>query len=245
MVAEGHSSNLRSGRRKREDAMKRVICASAVAVLAGAGSASAQMVLHMDVNSIRVQVRDGAGTASAFGGLSHTGSINFSFDMGVTSLVAVQTQNGSETPVNQNFTGSLSNFTGVINLVNGQVTGGNLSVNVDSNDTYTADVTPNAGAVSTFVGGGFKVEGLTFNGMFTDSMFGNVNIAQWFSSQGQNGGLLGSFLQFNFSPNQTGASHSDMDIFVNAQVIPLPPAAMTGIATLAGIMVAGYIRRRR
>lgn len=225
--------------------MNRLICASAVAVLAGAGTASADMVLHMDVNSIRIQVRNAGGAASSFGGLSHTGSIDFSFDMGVTSLLAVQTQNGSATPVNQNFNGNLTNFSGVINLVNGQVTGGNLAVHVDSNDTYTADVTPNAGAVSSYIGGGYKVEGLTFNGMFTDSMFGNVDVAPWFASQGNNGGLLGSFLQFNFNPDQSGGSYSDMDIFVSAQVIPLPPAAMTGIATLAGIMVAGYIRRRR
>jgi hypothetical protein len=36
-----------------------------------------------------------------------------------------------------------------------------------------------------------------------------------------------------------------MDIFVHSQVIPLPPAAWTGLATLTSVMLVGYVRRRR
>lgn len=224
--------------------MNRLICAVAATVVGSAGAASAESVLHLDVNSIRVQVQNGSGANSAFGGLSHTGSINFSFQAGATELLAVQTQINGGAPVNQNFSGSLTNFTGTVNLVNGQVTGGNLAATVNGDDSYSASITPNVGSVSNFVGGGFKVEGLTFNGMFTDATFGNVDISPWFNSQSI-GGLLGSFLQFNFNPDSSGAAFTDMDIFVNAQVIPLPPAAWTGVATLAGLMVAGYVRRRR
>jgi hypothetical protein len=230
-------------KRKREDAMNRMMCTAAATILATAGVATADSVLQLDVNSIKVQARNAGGQNSSFGGLSHTGSIAFSFQAGTTVLANINVQENNQAPVNQNFTGSLTNFTGVINLNNGQVTGGNLGVFVNG-DSYTASVTPNVGAVSNFIGGGFKVEGLTFNGMFTDASFGNVNVAPWFNAQSM-GGLLGSFLQFNFTPDATGMSFADMDIFVSAQVIPLPPAAWTGIATLTGLMVAGYVRRRR
>lgn len=224
--------------------MNRLICAGLATVLCAAAAASADNSLHLDVNGAAFQIHDGSGANSAFGGLGHTGSIVFSFAPGTTQLVGIDTQNGSNAPVNQNFSGSLTNFTGTINLVNGQVTGGNLSVQVNGSDSYSASITPNIGSVSMFVGGGFKVEGLTFNGMFSGPNFGNVDVSPWFNSQGP-GGLLGSFLQFNFNPDASGAGFSDMDVFVRPQVIPVPPAAWTGIATLAGVMAAGYVRRRR
>jgi hypothetical protein len=128
-------------------------------------------------------------------------------------------------------------------MSNGQVTGGTISLQINGNDAYSAQIVSNVGAVSTYVGGGYKIEGLTFDGMFTDSTFGNVDVSPWFNQQ--LAGLMGSFLQFNFSPNADGFSYADMDIFVNAEVVPLPPAAWTGLATISGLMTAGYIRRRR
>jgi hypothetical protein len=159
-------------------------------------------------------------------------------------LVDIAVANGLGAPVSQGFSGSLINFTGHINMTNGQVTGGNLMLQIDGGDSYSADIVSNVGAVTNFIGGGFKIEGLTFNGQFNDPMFGNVNVAPWFEAQGF-GGLLGSFLQFNFNPDATGHSFADMDIFVHSQVIPLPPAAWTGLATLTGVMFVGYLRRRR
>ena len=129
-----------------------------------------------------------------------------------------------------------------MNLVNGHVTGGNFTVAAGS-DTYSADVVPDVGAVSNYVGGGFKLEGLTFNGHFSDSMFGNIDVSRWTNFQNQLNGLIGSFLQFNWQPNASGFSFADMDIFVD--VVPLPPAAWTGLATMVGIGLTGYIRRRR
>jgi hypothetical protein len=228
--------------------MKVFVGTALVSVLTVGATANAAMTLQFDVNGIAVQAQNSAGTNSSFGGLSHTlshtGSVNFNFSSGITRLVDIAVANGNGVPQSQGFTGSLVDFDGHINMVNGQVTGGNIQITVNGGDTYSASITPNVGAVSNFVGGGYKIEGLTFNGMFSDAMFGNVNVSEWFNSQGLTG-LLGSFLQFNFNPNAAGASYADMDIFVNAQVIPLPPAAWTGVATLSGLMVAGYIRRRR
>jgi hypothetical protein len=224
--------------------MRLTIGAAGAALLLAGAAANADMVLHLDVNSVHIQATNSAGANSAFGGLNHTGAIHFSFAAGASILAGIDTQTNGAPPVNQNFTGSLVNFTGVINLNSGMVTGGNLAVNINSGDSYTAQVVPGDGAVSRYVGGGFKIEGLTFDGHFTDSLFGNVNVAPWFNAQ-QLGGLLGSFLQFNFDPDPTGASFSDMDIFVDAQVVPLPAGAWAGLATLAGIMVANQVRRRR
>jgi len=214
------------------------------AVVACAGAvASATPVLQFDVNQFGAQARNAGGTASAFGGLTHTGSVAFSFSSGVTVLngIFIQTIAGGAFN-NANFSGfSLTTFSGSVNLVNGQVTGGSISLGINNGDTYTCNITPGSGAVSTFVGGGFKIEALTRSGMFNDAQFGNVNVSPWFNAQNPNG-LPGSFLQFNFNPNATGAATSDMDLFVD--VAPLPPAAWAGMATLAGAMVVRRMRRR-
>jgi hypothetical protein len=197
--------------------------------------------LQFDVNSIGVQVTGAGGANSSFGGLSHTGAINFSLQAS-TRLEGVFMQSVASGPfVNQGFSGSISNFTGTVNLNGGIVTGGNIALSVNGNsDTYTALIVPNVGRVKTYVGGGFTVQGLTFQGSFTDNAFGNVNVAPWFAA---NGGLFGSFLQFNFDPSPTGAGSADMDIFVDA--VPLPPAAWAGLSTLAGIATVQWARRRR
>jgi hypothetical protein len=224
--------------------MKGLIGAAVATVLVAGTAATASMTLQFDVNGIAVQSQNSSGVNSAFGGLNHTGSVNFSFAPDITRLVDIAVANGLGAPVSQGFSGSLINFTGHINMTNGQVTGGNLMLQIDGGDSYSADIVSNVGAVTNFIGGGFKIEGLTFNGQFNDPMFGNVNVAPWFEAQGF-GGLLGSFLQFNFNPDATGHSFADMDIFVHSQVIPLPPAAWTGLATLTGVMFVGYLRRRR
>jgi hypothetical protein len=225
--------------------MKTVLSAAVAAVLMAGTTATAQMssTLQLDINGIAVQAQNGGGQNSAFGGLTHSGSLNFNFAEGVTHLLGMFVQHNHNAPINMGFNGSLTNFSGVINLNNGQVTGGNMMVTVNGADTYMAQITPGVGAVSNFVGGGFKVEGLTFDGRFSSAMFGNVDVSPWYDMQNIFGGLPGSFLSFNFRPDQTGASYADMDVFV--EVIPLPPAAWTGLATLAGVMFAGYMRRRR
>jgi hypothetical protein len=212
-------------------------------VLAAGSVATATPVLQMDLNSFSTQATNAAGANSAFGGLTHTGAVKFTVGAGVLNGIFIQNvANGPFT--NANFAGfTLTGFSGQVNLNNGQVTGGNLLVTISNNDTYACNITPGSGGVSNYVGGGFKIEALTRAGFFSDNQFGNVGVAQWFNAQGLTG-LLGSFLQFNFAPNASGAASSDMDLFVDAQVIPLPPAAWAGLATLGGVMVVRRIRRR-
>ncbi len=217
---------------------------TAVAVVASAGAvASATPVLQFDVNQFNAQARNSSNVNSPFGGLTHTGSVAFSFAAGVSVLNGIFIQSTPGGPFNNaNFSGfSLTNFTGSITLNNGQVTGGSLTLTINNGDNYTCNITPNSGAVSTFVGGGFKIEALTRQGFFNDNQFGNVNVASWFNAQGGNG-LPGSLLQFNFNPNASGAATSDMDLFVD--VAPLPPAVWAGMATLAGAVVVRRFRRR-
>jgi hypothetical protein len=205
----------------------------AAGALALAASSAVASTLQFDVNGISIQARNSAGTATAFGGLSHTGSVSFSFQAPITTLAGVYIDG-----VNAGFSGTLSNFSGEVDLSNGAVTGGNLAVVVNGgSDSYTCNIVPNAGQVAPYVGGGFKIEGLTFQGAFSDPTFGNVNVAAFAGNQ-----LLGSFLQFNFDPNANGGGFADMDLFVTT--IPLPPAAWGGLGMLAMVGAAGYVRRR-
>jgi hypothetical protein len=217
----------------------KTLCAVGVSsVLAAAGLAQAQSILQFDVNSFAVQSQNSAGQASAFGGLSHTGSINFSMIANTTVLNGMFGTTTGGPLANLGFNGSLSNFTGQINLVNGQVTGGSLTIAVNGGtDTYTTSI-GSGGQVQSYVGGGYKIEGLTGGGGFSDSQFGNVDVSPWFNLP-----LIGSFLQFNWIPDSNGAGSGDMDIFVT--VVPLPTAAWAGLAMLGGIAVARKARRRQ
>jgi hypothetical protein len=216
--------------------MKNVVSMGIAAALATAATAVASPVLHIDVNSINAQSQV-SGVNAAFGGLNATGSVVFSANGGsVVALESLPAIGGAATPLG--LTSPLTNFSGQINLANGVVTGGTMRVDVASGDFYQTSITPNSGSVGTFVGGGYTIQGLTFNGQFQDALFGNVNIAQWFGQT-----LGGSFLQFNFNPNANGSSAADVDIYV--QAVPLPSAALAGLSTLAGLGLTGYVRSRR
>ncbi|MFN0132415.1 MAG: VPLPA-CTERM sorting domain-containing protein [Phycisphaerales bacterium] len=214
-------------------------------VLVAGTAASAIPVLQMDLNSFAAQATSNTGNPavnSPFGGTSHTGAVRFSKGSnGILAGIFVQNVvNGPFTSAN--FTGNLTAFSGQVNLSNGQVTGGSVTITINTGDTYTCNIKPNSGAVSTFVGGGFKIEAITQNGFFSDNQYGNVNVAPWFNNQGATG-LGGSFLQFNFNPNAAGLATSDMDLFVDANPIPLPAAAWMGMATLGGIVAVRRFRR--
>jgi hypothetical protein len=203
-------------------------CAAAVATaLASAGAVNAAQTLQFDLNSFNTQARDTGGVNSAFGGLTHSGSVVFSLGAGYLNAISVSSGGPF---INQNFTGTLTGLSGQVNLSNGLVTGGNLLITVNGgSDTYSTGIA-SVGQVSTYVGGGFKIEGLTINGVFSDALFGNVDVSAWFNQV-----LAGSFLQFNFNPDATGAAVADMDLFVT--VVPLPPASLAGMATLCGLFV--------
>ena len=211
----------------------RVLTATVLA--AACGVASAQNVLQLDINGMGVQARDSAGVASAFGGTSHTGSVQLFFVPAITGIAEVALRVPPGPFLNQNFNGSLTSLVGTINLVNGFVMGGSLNVGVNGAgpdpDSYNTLIVPNSGQVKTFVGGGFTIEGLTFNGLFDDASFGNVNVA------GFGAPLPGSFLQFNFAPAANGAGFADVDVFVVA-----PAPGTLGLIAGAGLLAA---RRRR
>lgn len=209
-------------------------------VLAAGAAASAAPVLQFDVNGFNTQAVNGANANVAFGGLTHTGAVKFTTGSGGLNGIFIQSV-PSGAFANAGFAGStLTGFTGQVNLVNGAVTGGSLTIAISNGDSYTCSIKPGVGAVSTYVGGGFKIEALTQAGLFNDAQYGNVNVTPWFASQA-GGGLLGSFLQFNFAPNAQGAATADMDVFVD--VVPLPPAAWAGLATM-GVAAVRRLRRR-
>jgi len=221
--------------------MKRVFGLGVAVVLAAGAVASATPVLQFDVNGFGTQAVDASNANSAFGGLTHTGAVNFATGGAVLNGIFIQSTIAGPF-ANAGFAGStLTGFSGQVNLVNGQVTGGSITLAISNGDSYTCSIVPGIGAVSNYVGGGFKIEALTGNGAFSDSVFGNVDVSPWFAVQGGNG-LPGSFLEFNFNPDANGAANSDMDLFVD--VAPLPPAAWAGMATLGGMLAARRIRRR-
>jgi hypothetical protein len=213
----------------------------AIAVTLAAGSlAGASPVLQMDINSFNMQARSSDEGAGPWGGIHHTGSIFFSKgDGALQALLSMDEIGGAST--NLGFAGVMDAFSGRVDLQDGQVTGGQLSVHLSSGDTYATNITPGVGRVSNFVGGGFTLDAITAGGLFSDSQFANVDVSPWQGAQG-NAGLPGSFLQFKFKPNSDGFSTSDMDLFVDA--VPLPPAAWTGLATLGVVGVGRRLRRR-
>lgn len=220
--------------------MKPTAALALAASVFAAASVNAAPTLQFDVNAFSTQALNGAGQASPFGGTTHTGSVQFS--LGAGQLVGMFIQTVPNGPfANAGFSGfTMTNFSGHVDLSNGQVTGGAIAITLNNADVYSCQIAPGSGAVSTYVGGGFKIEGLTQAGQFNDAQFGNVDVSPWFNTQGQ-GGLAGSFLQFNFVPNSDGHASSDMDLFV--QVAPLPPAVWGGMASLGGIAIARRMRR--
>jgi hypothetical protein len=210
-------------------------------LLAAAGAATAAPILQFDVNAFQTQARDSGGLNSAFAGIGHTGSVQFTLGPGLLQGVFMQpVANGPF--VNANFAGfTLTGFSGQVNLSGGMVAGGFITLSLNNGDTYSCNIAPASGAVSTYVGGGYKIEAVTLGGAFNDSTFGNVDVSPWFSAQNPTG-LVGSFLQFNFAPDASGAAYSDMDLFVD--VVPLPPATWAGLLTIGGIVAARKYRRR-
>ena len=216
--------------------MKKTLLAAAALVLSAGAVATATPTLQFDVNGFNAQA---SGTVNT----SFTGSITISKGAGLLNDVAIRSvANG---PFVSQGTGGfpLGAFSGVINFVNGLVTGGNIVLQNTNNpiDAYTCNITPSSGSITTFVGGGFKIEALTRNGLFSDASFGSINVSPWFNIQGAQG-LPGSFLQFNFSPNANNFATSDMDLFCD--VVPLPAAVWGGLATLGGVIAVRRLRRR-
>lgn len=212
-----------------------LVCAGALVGMASI--ASATTVLAIDVNFLAVQARNSSNVASAFGGLTHTGSVVVTHDANSTLAgVAINGVNQPKTP------GLSLTASGRIDLQSGNVVGGFFNILMSDGSAYSASIVSGAGKVTTQAGQGFKIDGLTFNGMFTDSglpgmvnRFAGVDISAFASVEP----LFGAFLQFAFNPNASGFDgDSDLDLIIT---IPLPGSA--GLATL-GLLAAGSRRRR-
>ena len=203
---------------------KNMLLSVGAAVLA-VSTANAASTCLIDINGLTAQFAGAGGF-----GVNATGTITLSFD-GNSALVGVALDG-----FNQNLGGNtLTGFTGTINLVGGQVTGGLFSATTTAG-TYGANIVGGIGAVAVQAGQGYSIDGLTFNGLFSGPTFAGVNIGNFFTAQP----LFGSVLTFAFNPNANGVdSDSDIDIFIQ---IPMPGAAAMGFVGLAGL--AGVRRRR-
>jgi hypothetical protein len=215
--------------------MKAVLGSGLFTVLAAGTVATAGPTLQFDINAIQVQAMDKGGLPSAFGGLTHNGSLSFSLGQGYMAGVFIGDMASSM--VNQNFAGTLTGVSGQIDLSAGQITGGSILITINGGaDSYSAQILA-AGQVSTFIGGGYTIDGLTASGVFSDALFGNVDVAAFFGQP-----LIGSFLQFNFNPGKTGNAAADLDMFV--QIVPLPPAAGAGLVMLLVLVGVRSASRR-
>jgi len=218
-----------------------VACAAAL-MCAQSGLAQTR-VMQFDMNNLAFQARNGQGAPAAFGGLSHTGSIVFSEQLPTSELVSVLMRAGAGPFVPQPGTPwALSTSTLTITLNNGVVTGGSMNLEIDGGpslggDSYSASINP-GGTVNTFVGGGFTIEGLASDGLFSDTSFGPVGVADFVSAQTGAPFLNGSFLAFRIQPNANGAGYADIDAFVSN--IPAP-----GSLALLGVGMIFGARRRR
>ncbi|MBL8764900.1 MAG: hypothetical protein JNM07_11585 [Phycisphaerae bacterium] len=208
-------------------------------VLAVAGNAMAVQTLQYDTNNLRSQATPSGGGSLPFS-TTFTGTVNVTDD--ANARIAGLILNGLDQGVGP-ISSANFDFLLTITLVNGGVTGGSISVATMDN-TYSASILPGSGTIKTQAGQGFQIDGLTFNGNFTGMGLagspGNTTVVGVDISAFMVGyPLVGSFLNFAFSPNSSGTdANADVDLYVQ---VPLPGAACLGLVGMG--IVAG--RRRR
>ena len=211
-----------------------------------AAPVAGQPTLAFDINGFGYAFKD-AGGAAAFGGESHTGTVDWSFVLSPATTIA-DVRIGDEGPFGTltevPLGAMLSDFSGTVEFDAGFVVGGEFTVTLDSGDTYTTELRGGQGRLSALTTGGFTLDGLTVEGEFSDDSFGAVDVSEFVAVQGDPVQLPGSLLKFRFNPGASASGTGDMEVFVT--VVPLPPAAWAGIGTLAGVMgLSVAIRRRR
>ncbi|MGP1309401.1 MAG: hypothetical protein ACTS27_04310 [Phycisphaerales bacterium] len=203
-----------------------VLAAGALAIVAGSASAA---YMQLDINGIQVDA------GGAFGGTSHTGTLVFTKATSGTFidiLVDGQSTGGA----------TLTQVTGTIELVNGAVVGGSMTILDGDGDGYFAQI-GQGGQVNVQAGRGFRIDGLTFSGVFDPGFvqsglqYGNVDVGDVFGPAAFDETLEGSFLVTSFSPDENGFDgRSDLDVFI----VPTP-----GTAALAGLAGIAVLRRKR
>lgn len=208
-------------------------------------SASAQLVLTFDVNGFDYAFTDASG-ASGFGGANHTGSLDWDFASSPETVIA-DARIGEHGRFGQLLDvvlgASLADFEANFDFESGRIRGGDITVTLDNGDTYTADLAPNIGRIMSMgPTGGFMIDGFTLNGRFSDDQFGDIDVSEFTRIQDNPNMLPGSVFAFRFDPGAGASGTADGEVFV---LVPLPPAAYAGLATLAGVIGLSYIRRRR
>lgn len=207
-----------------------------------AASASAQATVAFDINNFDYQFFDSSG-AAGFGGTEHDGRVEWSFRTAPPTVIAdARTgEQGRFGPLDPASLGQdLKDFTGSLDITGGDITSGSFTVTLANDDTYTAQLS--GGSIQELTVGGWTLDGLTFDGAFSDDQFGDIDVSEFFAIQGSPGMLPGSFFKFRFEPDASASGTADMEVYV---LVPLPPAAYAGMATLAGVMGISYLRRRR
>jgi len=199
----------------------RTLAGGAGALLAASAASAGLPIneLQIDVNAFTTTVN-----APPFS-TSYTGTIAMSDDE--DSELAGVLIDGSNQPI----TGTLMDFSGVIEIQGGEVSGGWFDVEVLEDDGVTINIYSATiddtrgeefGMVNEQAGQGFSIDGLTFEGEFTSPTFAGVDVTDWYEDQP----LPGSFLKFQFEPSGvprgegsfTQDTDTDIDIFV--QEIP-------------------------
>ena len=210
-----------------------------------AAPVSGQPTLAFDINGFGYAFKDAGGTA-AFGGETHTGTVDWSFLLAPPTMIT-DVRVGDEGPFGTltevPLGALLSDFVGTVEFVSGRVMGGEFTVTLDTGDTYTTQLRAGRGQINELTTGGFTLDGLTIEGEFSDDMFGDVDVSEFVAVQGDPVQLPGSLLKFRFNPGPSAAGSGDLEVFVT--VVPLPPAAMAGAGTLLGAIGISVILRRR
>ena len=207
-----------------------IACAVAAATLAGSAHAT---FIHFDINAITVSAGDD------FSGLNHTGTLVLASSAD-SDLTAIELDS-----VSQSMAGSLGMLEGEIELSSGTVAGGWLRFSDQNGAEYFAVIEATAGSINTQAGLGFRIDGLTDSGVFSDLMngesFAGVDLFPPSKMLAEEILLDGSFLLHGFGPGQDGFDGTvDIDIYADVPVPAPGPSAL--VLTAAGL--AGSRRRR-
>jgi hypothetical protein len=202
-------------------------------MMTATSSASADMMLEMDINSVTA-IYQPAPQAPLVFDINATGTIIITDDTS-SALAAISIDD-----VHQTVTSTLQSVFGFIDLVNGLVVGGRIGVTMVDGSTYIASAQNASGKTNTQAGQGFNIDGLTFSGAFSNlvsgTLFAGVDVSAY---EGPN--LIGSFLMHAFKPDGFGIdTDTDLELYVLPAAIPTP-----GVLTLAGGAAFLLLRRHR
>lgn len=211
---------------------------AAVSLCALAGVAQATDELHLDINNMTVQAKDSVGGSAISFDPSLSGVLEFSFDSSTLDIDELLDIFGSSTFVDHGAQVGFSDITGHLAYSAGGITGGSFVVTV-SGETYTANIKAGSGFIAGGGGDPYVIHGSTFDGIFSDTSFGTVDVSKYVAGQP----LAGRLWQFEFNPTAGGLdANGELDVYI---LVPLPPAAYAGFGMLAGVMGLSYVLRRR